>query len=375
MKLISVCLIVALHFSVVAQNNNKSNSDFYSIKLQPSYCISSARYFSISNVSMFSESNPINFEIIANNYSLSNENNYNISGANFFYGISAIRYFKIGVKHKATAIQENNVVLDNSLNLPTTNLINKNTFALIIGNEDYKSYQTNLSFEQNVEFAQSDAELFKEVCNKTLGIPADNIIYLENAGYVKIKQSISQIEMICKHSPHKPSIILYYSGHGLPNDQTKIPYLIPVDVSGTSLDYAISLSELYKSLTKYPTKKVIVILDACFTGEARNAGLVASRGVKVKPKKQELAGNLIIFSASSSNQPAKAFKEKKHGLFTYFLTKKLIQTKGNVKLGELEKYLIEKVPLKSILINKTEQVPQINVSPTIQSEWKNWNIY
>jgi len=35
-----------------------------------------------------------------------------------------------------------------------------NRYALIIGNEDYKSYQTTLSSEQNVDYAVNDATVF-----------------------------------------------------------------------------------------------------------------------------------------------------------------------------------------------------------------------
>jgi hypothetical protein len=262
----------------------------------------------------------------------------------------------------------------NNENIPITNTKNKNTYALIIGNEDYKSYQTDLNFEQNVDFAINDSKLFREICIKTLGIPNDNIIYLENAGYVKMKQALSQLELISKHARKKTTLIFYYAGHGLPDNKTKIPHIIPVDVSGSSLDYAISLPELYESLTKYPVDKVIAILDACFTGGARNDGLVASRGVKIVPKEKRLNGNIVSLSASSSDQPAKPYKEKKHGLFTYYLTKKIIESKGDLTLGELDKYLSKTIPLKSIMINKIEQVPKTNISKQIENEWKGWKL-
>jgi len=284
-------------------------------------------------------------------------------------GVSNVNSVKIPVTTNEKPVNTSAI---EKISVPETQKVGTNTFALIIGNEDYQSYQTGLSTEQNVEYAISDSRLFKEICRKTLGIPSENIIYIENASFVKIKQAISQIELVCKYAPEKPTIVFYYSGHGLPDEQTKVPYIIPVDVSGSSLDYAISLPDIYKSLTKYPTNKVIVLLDACFTGGARNSGLVASRGVKVIPKQEELVGNMVVFSSSSADQPSKAYQEKQHGLFTYYLTKKLIDSKGDITLGELDEYLFENVPIKSVLINKSEQVPQTNVSSDIQNSWKSW---
>jgi len=299
---------------------------------------------------------------------------YQIIGKDLLFSESSITNYKIGI-NEFIKTEPNST--DNELikeNMPVSKVQNKNTFALIIGNEDYKSYQTGLSDEQNVEFALNDSRLFKEICKKTLGIPEENIIYLENATFAKTKQAITQLELICKHTLTKPSILFYYSGHGLPDELTKVPYIIPVDASGNNLEFGISLAELYKSLTKYPTEKTVVILDACFTGGARNSGLIASRAVKVRPKQDIFDGNLVVFSASSSDQPSKSYKEKEHGLFTYYLTLKIIEKGENITLGELDEFVRNNVPVKSVLINKSEQVPQTNVSSGIINEWKSWTL-
>ena len=52
---------------------------------------------------------------------------------------------------------------------------------------------------------------------------------------------------------------------------------------------------MYKNLTKFPAIKISVFLDACFTGGSRNLGLVANRGVKIKPKDESLNGNIVVF--------------------------------------------------------------------------------
>lgn len=367
MKYIFWVLLLNVSYLLKSQNISESQAVKYSINSRSEVAESNNLYCQIksnnSNKSSFAESTSVY---------------YSIKGKNCSSGESAKVYYSIGTPKvtNLNAKEPEEVLFKTSLEIsvPIVNIKRENTFALIIGNEDYKSYQTGLSVEQNVEFAINDSRLFKEVCNKTLGIPTDNTIHIENGSFVKIKQAISQLELICKYSNEKPSIIFYYSGHGLPNEQTKIPYLIPVDVSGTNFDYALSLQDLYKSLTKFPTKEVIVILDACFTGEARNVGLVASRGVKIIPKEENLIGNLVVFSASSSDQPSKAYKEKQHGLFTYYLIQKIIESKGNLTLGELDEYLNNTVPIKSILINKSEQVPKTNVSSDIQNVWKDWKI-
>jgi uncharacterized caspase-like protein len=134
------------------------------------------------------------------------------------------------------------------------------------------------------------------------------------------------------------------------------------------------LKELYSKLTQYPAARVTVILDACFSGGARNQGLVAARAVKVRPKDDALSGNLVVLTASSGDQSSLPFKEKKHGMFTYHLLKKMQETKGEITYDELFNHLQEQVGVKSLLINSKEQTPQANVSPTLGDDWKGWKM-
>ncbi|MCB2194358.1 MAG: caspase family protein [Bacteroidetes bacterium] len=263
---------------------------------------------------------------------------------------------------------------DVDMNIPVSKTGRTNTYALIIGNEDYQSYQTNLSAEQNVEFAVNDAKMFQEYCNKTLGIPQENIIFETNIGVVRMKQVFNQISSVIKNLNGEAEVIIYYAGHGHPDEVTKEPYLIPVDVSSNSLELAINLKDVYNQLTEYPSKKVVIFLDACFTGGGRELGLLASRGVKIKPKENILTGNLVVFSASSGNQSALPYFDKGHGMFTYYLLKKLQETSGRVSLGSLDEYLHQNVSVKSSIINNREQNPHTNISKSISESWVSWEL-
>lgn len=260
------------------------------------------------------------------------------------------------------------------INIPASTKKNHNRYALIIGNEDYNSYQKGLTSEVNVEFAKRDARIFKEYAEKTLGVPEENIILIINAQVVEFSKSIEKMNVIVKNLDGEAEIYFYYAGHGFPDEETKEPYLIPVDVSGTDLEYAIKLNDVYKKLAEYPAKRITVFLDACFSGGARNQGLLATRGVKIQPKENLLKGNLIVFTASSGTQSSLPYKDQQHGLFTYFLLKKLQETNGNVSLSELADYLNKQVAVKSVMINDKEQNPQVNISPDVESVWKDWTI-
>lgn len=258
-------------------------------------------------------------------------------------------------------------------NIPLNPTKNPYRFAVIIGNEDYSSFQKDLSSEVNVAYAVNDATIFKEYAAKTLGVPEENVTLLLNAKAMDMNRAIKKINLLSKNTNGKAEIIFYFAGHGFPDEQTKEPYLMPVDVSGSELDFAIKLSDLYKQLTEYPCQKVTVFLDACFSGGARNQGLIAARGVKIKPKEGLMKGKMVVFSASSGDQSSLPYKEKKHGLFTYFLLKKFQETMGVLTYKSMSDYLTEQIGVKSIIINNKEQNPQTNVSEEAQDLWGIWS--
>jgi len=261
---------------------------------------------------------------------------------------------------------------DVDLNIPVTSRVNADTYVVAIGNEDYSSYQTGLNNESNVEGAVNDATIFSRYCIQTLGVPEKNVVLRTNATLGQMRQAIMKLVTLTQLKEGKASLIFYYSGHGLPDEETHDPYLIPVDISGSDVKSAISLEGLFKDLTRYPAKKVTVILDACFSGGARNQGLIALKGVKVKPKESTLTGNLVVMSSSSADESSTVYKEKGHGMFTYFLLKKLQETKGNVSYKILFDDISTKVRVESVTINNKNQTPQISGSPEVQQSWESW---
>lgn len=247
-------------------------------------------------------------------------------------------------------------------------------FALIIGNEDYSTYQTGLERESNVAFAINDATAFKEVAQNVLGVPSDNIIFLTNARAIEMDDAVRKLNPIIKALNGKAEIFFYYAGHGFPDEKTKEPYLIPVDVSGTNLRFAVSLKELYQQLTEHPSARVTVFLDACFSGGAREQGLVAARAVRVRPREDRLQGNLVVFTASSGNESAHPYKEKEHGIFTFHLLEKIKDTGGELSYRELSEYLSEQVGVRSVMVNNMPQTPQTNVSFDVEGLWGDWKL-
>jgi WD40 repeat protein len=288
---------------------------------------------------------------------------------------------KEGIKEEARVEEQPKVEEKAELqkpDVPVTNhpkvKLNPYRFALIIGNEDYSTYQTGLEKESDVAFAVNDATAFKDVATGVLGVPDDNIIFLTNARAIEMDDAVRKLNPIIRALNGKAEIFFYYAGHGFPDEKTKEPYLIPVDVSGTNLRFAVSLKELYQQLTEYPSARVTVFLDACFSGGAREQGLVAARAVRIKPREDRLQGNLVVFTASSGSESAHPYKEKNHGIFTYHLLEKIKETAGEISYKELSDYLSMQVGVRSVMVNNMPQTPQTNVSFDVEEVWGDWKI-
>ena len=114
------------------------------------------------------------------------------------------------------------------------------------------------------------------------------------------------------------------------------------------------------------------MLDACFSGSMRDGEMmVAARGVTVKPKESQPLGNMVIFSATTGDETAALYPEKGHGLFTYFLLKKLQESNGGCSLGDLADFVQRKVNQESVVANKRPQTPTITSSPSMANTWRN----
>ena len=95
-----------------------------------------------------------------------------------------------------------------------------------------------------------------------------------------------------------------------------------------------------------------------------------ARGVAIKSRPEIPLGNVFVLSAAQGDETAYPYKEKKHGLFTYFLLKKLQATKGKVSLDELSEFVKTSVTRKSLVENGKSQTPSVYVSLGLQDKWK-----
>ena len=262
-----------------------------------------------------------------------------------------------------------------------------NGYALIIGNEDYASYQSDLDVSQNVPFAAQDAESFKNYLNVMYGMPKENIILLINATYGEMSQSIAKFKKLMEFDGEKNNFIFYYSGHGMPDEKTNDPYIMPVDISGYTVNQAISLNKLLSDFSNANYNSCNLFIDACFSGVSRSPEpLIRVKGVgkwKIKKTKSStrsfynfdlitdsynnlsdfvnpnIGKKMILFSSSSGEETSLTDEKNQHGLFTFHLLKKLKESKGEITTDGLFKYVKNKVGVESIMKFNKQQTPEV----------------
>ena len=249
------------------------------------------------------------------------------------------------------------------LNIPETKVENTNTFVLIFANEDYQNVAP-------VAYAKNDGTIFKQYCVRTLGIPENHIQHIENATYNNMRMHIEWLKDVCS-VVEDARLIIYYSGHGFPDESTRAAYLLPIDGDGRYVSSAYSLDEFYRSLGALNAQSVTVFLDACFSGSVRNGDMLyQAHGVALKPKPGVPQGKTVVFSAAQADETAGFMASEQHGMFTYFLLKKLQETQGEVTLEELADYIVKNVQRESLIMARKKQTPCVIPSGTMGETWK-----
>lgn len=318
---------------------------------------------------------------LAQSYELGEGVTKDMEMAIFWYQKAADQGYEDAIK-KLRLLKENNKDLTNNqihkhnsefasdidINIPTTDIVENNCFAIIIGNEIYNN-------EVVVPFANNDAKIFSEYVEKTLGVPHEQIRLVENAGYNDLRMAVNWLAQAMTVCRGKGKAIVYYAGHGIPNESDLSAYLLPVDGIGNDPGSAYSLKDLYDKLSEVEAQSITIFLDACFSGSKREGGMLASaRGVALKIKQSAPKGNMVVFTAAQGDETAYPYKEKQHGMFTYFLIKKLQETKGEVTLGELSDYLVEEVGRQSFVKNGKMQTPTTSPSASFMGNWRNMKL-
>lgn len=239
----------------------------------------------------------------------------------------------------------------NPASYPKAKTRNEDAVAVLIGNSDYKNGIPT------VTFGSRDADAMKAILVNTMGFSSENIIDLRNATLADIT------EVFGKKGRYKgklwqyidpeggSDIVVFFSGHGVPDTATRDAYILPSDGDPNQPDtMGYPLSLMYENLGKLKAKSVSVFIDACFSGATGDGGslIKSASPVFIAAKTDTANAELSVFTAARGNQYASWDEKIGHGMFTRYLVEGLkgqADTNGDKSItnGELSTYLRKNV--------------------------------
>ena len=243
---------------------------------------------------------------------------------------------------------------------PKTKMNNPNAIAVVIGVENYQ-------YVADATYAYNDAEVFREYLAKTLGYKKSKIKIVTNskATLAELNKLLGSNGWLARNvKPKKSDVVVYFSGHGIPDAKTKKTGLLPFDVD-PNYSVGLTLKDLYQTLGGLGARSVTVFLDTFFSGQGREKQtlLADARGIMVVPKERAIPEKVTVLSAATAGQISGPIKAKEHGLFTYYVLKGMGGAADSNKdkkltMAELGSYVHAKVK-EEAAIKGREQTPEL----------------
>jgi len=235
----------------------------------------------------------------------------------------------------------------------------RDAIAIIIGIADYKSLP-------RADFANDDARAFYDYAMRALGVKPENIKLLVDGDADEAEILRTFRNWLPSKVKSTTEVYVFYSGHGLPTADGQGLYLIPPRAAKDVIDdTAIPFSKINAAIQSAKPKSVTMILDACYSGQARSGeSLVASaRPVQLKTENRLFPENFTVITASQNDQISSSNPDLQHGIFSYYLMKGMegdadTNGDGKITLGEMQAYLVENVGRQAGMMSR-KQEPQL----------------
>ena len=247
--------------------------------------------------------------------------------------------------------------------------VNFHSQAVLVGNSDYKQ-----TFK--VPYAQNDVEAISTFLQKRLCYRKGNIKILRNATFNEMRAWLGTTQnprgrLWKRARKGRSNIFVFYSGHGVPDAETKKAFLLPIDTDPNDAAFGYGLDSLdgnLRALNAYigPRRSVTLVLDACFSGRSAGGALQSHSGA-IRPNLPSNTG-ILRFTASGAGQLAYWNDAKKLGLFTSVFLDGVSgeadkSEKGNrdgkVTGRELTAYIADEVSYRARSLLGKEQTPTV----------------
>ena len=222
-------------------------------------------------------------------------------------------------------------------------------YAVLIGNSKFPE-EPDKSKLPDLVCPERDVDGLKQILvNCELGgFSEDNVFVLKN----QAKKSIEKkIENVFKQANKDDLILIYYSGHGILAGVEGKLFLTSHDtVYSEPVSTSVSMSVLQDILdTKTSYKKIVLILDCCYSGDAaKSFGVKGNSDVELDRNLKESGKGIYLLTACGSTS-AFELEHSEFSLFTKYLIEGLktghadMDGDGHIDVTELFDYIAPRV--------------------------------
>ncbi|MEX2216258.1 MAG: hypothetical protein WD768_19260 [Phycisphaeraceae bacterium] len=237
-----------------------------------------------------------------------------------------------------------------------------------------------------LKYARADAEAIAAVLKSGLDIAQDNIelIVDDAASLQTIKHTLGvRLKAI---TAKDDMVVIYYSGHGAPEEDPQSPdldgvekYLLPVDANMASFySTALPMKDVTEIFRRLPCERIVFLADTCYSGAAggidggRTLAAPGKEFRAIRPERviSRLGGKgRIIMTASKGSEISQEKDALSHGVFTYYVVEGLKgkadkNRDGMITVTELYGYVSVEVAKatgnnQNPMLNKDEAVGEI----------------
>jgi hypothetical protein len=239
----------------------------------------------------------------------------------------------------------------------------RNQWAVVIGIGRYESPGIS-----RLRYSVPDAEAIHQILTGAGGFKSEHVLLLTDRTerkptYRNLKWALGTF--LARSAQKDDTVLIFFAGHGAPEvDQRGIErdglakYLIPSDADPDDLySTAFPMDELQTIFGRIEAERVVVFLDACYSGAAggRTFASKKTRAVNLDDlflERLTRAKGRAIITASRPSEVSLEVAEFGHGLFTYYVLRGLqgaadTNRDGIVSLQELYEYVEQQVSQKA----------------------------
>ncbi|BAY98554.1 peptidase C14 caspase catalytic subunit p20 [Tolypothrix tenuis PCC 7101] len=222
-------------------------------------------------------------------------------------------------------------------------------WLMLVGVNQYQEAQLpnlNYSAIDCQGLAEALTEATSQFAQKNLRIYHDFAVDLPSLA--NIRHSLQEITSAAAPGD---TILFYFSGHGIVDDQSQEVFLCLGDTQKSDLvNTGLALQELLQLLAKGGVQHQLVWLDACHSGGMTLRGAVRENFLNPTPKLVEIlqqkaakSKGFYALLSCDNDQQSWEFAELGHGVFTYYLMRGLqgeaANNQGLISVDSLYRYV------------------------------------